>query len=740
MIHCRPIRRIFYNQENGYTVAEYITEDELPSKVVEQSKDKSGRFTAFGTELPISNGLRLELDGEWKDVKHGLQFAVSYYSVDIPETEAGIQAYLSSNLIKGIGPVTAERIVTRFGKSTFYILSNTPEKLLDIPGISESRLEEILDGYHKSTQLRKLMVYLSPLGVTQGKVIKIQEHFGAAAYKILKENPYRLCEIKGFAFATVDPIARRSNNFKYDDPLRIKAAIEYILQLAQNEGHLYLSSQEIVEQVTRLLNKDQSLECISSGAIKDAGNDMIHTDGKLVGNAGGIYLRHNFNAEMGAAAELVRLYLQKNMVIKVEHLLLQAEKEEGIVLEKKQREAVIKAFQHPVTIVTGGPGTGKTTLIRVIIRVQELLNRDAMILLCAPTGRARRRMYESTGYPAMTIQKVCGMTGVAGEEAWNDYERIADDLIIADEFGMCDMYLADRFFGCIEMGARLVLVGDVNQLESVGPGNVFREMIDSGVIPVTILEACFRQEEESSIVENGERINKNQTRLVYDDSFRFYRARNPEEASEVIQKIYEKKLRENNWNVDDVQVLSPMKKETAACSDVLNPVLREIANPKRRSLIEIKNGQSLYREGDKVMQTKNMDEVANGDIGTVLNIYREEGQNKIRIDFGEDRIVEYSDDEFWPLMHAYAISIHKSQGNEYNTVIIPMLSCFKGMLRRNILYTGVTRAAHEVILVGSHDAIIRAIHNNKSAKRNTRFAFRLRLLLEAMQSEDRKSA
>ena len=422
------------------------------------------------------------------------------------------------------------------------------------------------------------------------------------------------------------------------------------------------------------------------------------------------------------------------MRVDVERLLVQVEREEGILLEAKQREAVIKAFQYPVTIVTGGPGTGKTTLIRFIVRVQELLDKDAMILLCAPTGRARRRMYESTGYPAMTIQKVSGMTGVAGEEAWNEYERISDDLIIADEFGMCDMYLADRFFGCIELGARMILSGDVNQLESVGPGNVFRELIDSGVIPVTILEACFRQDEES-IIENAERINRNQTKLVYDDSFQFYRARNPEEASRVIKKIYEQKLREYNWNVDDVQVLSPMKKETAACSDALNPILRDIANPKRRELVEIRNGQIFFREGDKVMQTKNLDEVSNGDIGAVLNIYRTDGQNKIRVDFGENRVMEYSDDDFWPLMHAYAISIHKSQGNEYKTVIIPVLSCFKGMLRRNILYTGVTRAVKEVILVGSEDAIARAIHNNKSSRRNTRLAFRIRQLLEAMRGE-----
>lgn len=743
MIHCKPISRIYYNAGNGYTVASYMTDDELPCQVVRQNQGILGSFIAVGIELPVNEGLELEIDGDWKNnKKYGLQYEVSYYHVVIPETEEGIKAYLSSDLIKGIGPVTADRIVERFGQQTFYILNNTPEKLLGIPGISETRLEEILDGYHKSSSLRELMVYLGPMGVTPKKLAKIQEHFGRAALSIVKEDPFRLCEIKGFGFATVDPIAVKSKGFRSDNPLRIKAAIAYVLLKAQEEGHLYLTSEEVVVNTSKLLNHNLEAEEVTIRAIKDAGNEMIHKDHQLVGNAGGIYTKQSFDAEMGTAAVIVRLLQQQKMHMKVAHLLERVQKEESIILNIEQKEAICMVFSHPFSIITGGPGCGKTTIIRFIIRIQEILDKEAMILLCAPTGRARRRMYESTGYPAVTIQKAVGMTGQEGEEEWNIPAQLPDDLIIADECSMIDMFLANSFFGSIKLGTRVVLLGDKDQLESVGPGNVFKEMIESGVIPVTVLTECFRQEEDSTIINNARKVNDNRTDLIYDQSFRFYPAKSPEDAANIIKEIYEEKWLMLGKDVDAVQVLSPLRKDTAVGANALNEVLREVVNPKKRGVQETKNGQSLFREGDKVMQTKNNDEVANGDMGEVLNIYRDRDNNNtiIRVDFKDERVVEYSDDEYWPLTHAYATSIHKAQGSDYPIVIIPMLSCFKRMLRRNIMYTGITRAIKEVIIVGSKTAIAQAIHNNKTAKRNTKFGLRLRLLWKEMQQESRKSA
>ena len=622
-MHCKPMRQIYYNPGNGYTVASYITEEELPQQVTLQNKGNYGIFQAVGMELPTSDGLELELEGEWKKGKYGLQYEVSYFNIHTPTTEEGIRAYLSSNLIKGIGPVTADNIVAKFGKKTFYVLDHTPEQLLKVRGITESKLQEILEGYKKSTAVRDLMVYMAPLGITPRKLAMIQEHFGSAAASIIRENPFRLCEIRGFGFLTVDPIAVKAKNFKADDPRRIKAAINHIMKEAEGDGHLFLTSQEILERAERLLNHNEEAGRVSERAIRDAGNDMIHKEGSLISCAGGLYTKKSFQAELGAAVMLAKLIHQRDMGINIDRILRNVQQREKIILNAKQQEAIKMVFAHPVSIITGGPGRGKTTIIRFIIAIQEELNKEAMILLCAPTGKARRKMSESTGYPAMTIHKAVGLTGEEGEEEWNRGESMPDDLIIADEFSMVDMFLADRFFSSIKAGARLVMVGDKDQIESVGPGNVFKEMIDSGEIPVTVLDECFRQEENSTIIQNADKINASRMDIRFDVTFCFYPAADAAEASRIIQKLYKEELAQRGNNTDDVQVLSPLRKDTEAGSDALNAVLRDIVNPKRRGYPEVKNGKLSFRLGDKVMQIKNNDEVSNGDVGEVLDIYHE---------------------------------------------------------------------------------------------------------------------
>lgn len=741
MIHCTPVSRIYYNPGNGYTVASYWTKERLPRQIAGQKNGFPGRFTAVGMELPTGDGLDLDLEGEWKQGPYGIQYSVSGFHIQMPTTKEGIQSYLSSDLIRGIGPVTAEEIVNRFGTETFQVLEQTPEKLLDIRGITEERLEEILDGYHKSRDLRELMVYLAPLGVTSHKLAMIQEHFGRAAIGVIKNNPFRLCEIKGFGFLTVDPIAMKSQGFRPDDPFRIKAAIAHVMKEAETAGHLYLSGREIVEAAGRLLNHNcRAEDRVSDRAVKDAGNEMVHEENGLVADIGGIYSQKSFRAETRAAENLMMLCEQEGMCKNVGHFLDRVQGREEIVLSGTQRLAVLRVFENPVSIITGGPGRGKTTIIRVIIAMQEALDQDAMILLCAPTGKARRKMYESTGYPAMTIHKAVGLTGEEGEEAWNGSGVMEDDLIIADEFSMVDMYLADKLFSCIKRGARLVMVGDKDQIEPVGPGNVFKEMVDSGVIPVTTLDECFRQEEGSTVISNAERINHNQTSLLYDDTFQFYPAKDAADAAEIIKEIYTKEWKACHKDLDKIQVLSPLRKGTEAGSDALNRLLREIVNPRRRGRPELVNGKTVYRQGDKVMQTKNNDEVSNGDTGEVLNIYRKEGQDVIRVDFGEERVLEYTGKEFLPLTHAYAMSVHKSQGSQYPVVILPVLSCFRRMLRRNILYTAVTRAQEKVIIVGSKQAVMQAIRTDHVSKRNTRFGLRLRKARERMRKVEMKSA
>lgn len=738
-MQCRPMRQIYYNPGNGYTVASYQTEEELPQQVILQNKGCYGIFQAVGMELPTSEGLEVELEGEWKKGKYGFQFEVSCFQIHTPTTEEGIQAYLSSNLIKGIGPVTAASIVRQFGTQTFYVLEHTPQELLKVRGITEARLNEILEGYHKSNAVRDLMVYMAPLGVTPKKLAMIQEHFGASAVPIVKEDPFRLCEIKGFGFLTVDPIAMRAKNFKADDPLRIRAAIQHVMSEAEAEGHLFLTAEEILTRTGHILNHKKEQETVSERAIRDVGNDMIHKEGSLIANAGAFYTRKSFHAEMGAAAMLVKLRLQPQMARNIDPVLERIQQREKTILNTKQREAIRMVFRHPVSIITGGPGRGKTTIIRFLIAIQEQLDKDAMILLCAPTGKARRKMCESTGYPAMTIHKAVGLTGEAGEEEWNCMQQMPDDLIIADEFSMVDMYLADRLFSSIKSGARLVMVGDKDQIESVGPGNVFKEMIDSGEIPVTVLEECFRQEENSTIHQNADKINANQLNLTFDDTFCFYPAADAAHTSELIQRIYKNELAQRHGNADEVQVLSPLRKDTDAGSDQLNGKLREIVNPRKRGMAEAINGKLTFRPGDKVMQIQNNDEISNGDVGQVLQIYKDNGQNKMRVDFGDDRIMTYDGEEYWPLTHAYAMTVHKAQGSEYPVVILPMLSCFRRMLRRNIFYTAVTRAQEKVIIVGSKRAMAQAIRTDYIAKRNTRFAQQIRTIM-AEARRQKKSA
>lgn len=737
---CRPVQRIYYNSGNGYTVADYQTQEELPKQVVTKQKGYYGLFRAVGVELPNDEGLEVELTGEWKERKYGWQYEVSCFHVHIPTTEEGIKAYLSSTLIKGIGPVTAEHIVEKFGKKTLYVLENQPEELLKIRGITESKLEEILKGYQRSTGMRDLMVHLAPFGITPRKIALIQEHFGSAAVSIVRENPFRLCEVKGFGFLTVDPIAVKAKNFKADDPLRIKAAIEHVMAEAEGEGHLFLNKQEILNRAGQLLNHRKAPGTVSDRAIKDAGNEMIHKDRKLVCYDGAFYTTRAFKAELGAAAMLVKLSLQQNMSVNIDRILRSVQQREKLILNAKQQEAIQMVFRHPVSIITGGPGRGKTTIIRFIIAIQEELNKEAMILLCAPTGRARQRMYETAGYPALTIHKAVGLTGETGEEEWNHLATMPEDLIIVDETSMVDMFLADKLFSCVKTGARLVMVGDKDQIESVGPGNVFKEMIDSGVIPVTILDECFRQEGDSTIISNADKINRNQLNLTFDDTFRFYPAADAKDAAAKIREIYEKELKENKGGTDDVQVLSPLRKDTEAGSDALNAMLREIVNPKRRGYPEAANGKVTFRQNDKVMQTKNNDEVSNGDVGSVLNIYQEEGTTKMRVDFGNGRIMKYEGEDYWPLTHAYAMSVHKSQGSEYPVVILPMLPCFRRMLRRNIFYTAVTRAKKKVLIVGSKRAIAQAIRTDFTARRNTRFAQQIRRIMQEVQKQGEKTA
>ena len=348
-------------------------------------------------------------------------------------------------------------------------------------------------------------------------------------------------------------------------------------------------------------------------------------------------------------------------------------------------------------------------------------------------------MSDCTACPALTIHKAIGLKGEAGEEEWDEESMLEASLIIVDECSMIDMPLMDKFLSRVPIGTRLVFLGDKDQLESVGPGNVFKEMIESGVIPVTILTESFRQEGKSTIIQNADKINERKTNLVFDDTFQFYPAKDDEEAAEIIQKLYREELQKNESRVEGVQVLSPLRKDTKVGADALNPVLRDIVNPKRYGYPEIKNGSTTYRERDLVMQLKNEEDVANGDVGEVLNIYKADGKSRMRVDFGDGRVMEYQEEDYWPLTLAYAITVHKAQGSEYPMAILPMLPCFRWMLRRNIFYTAVTRARERFIIVGSKRAIAQAIRTDYISRRNTMFGYRIRKIYEAILEQEKSA-
>lgn len=741
MIQCIPHRKIYYNDENGYTIASYKTYQTIPESAVNQSfKNGESVFTAIGTAIPFIKGIDTGLEGKWIKTSYGLQLSVTESQIFMPTTKEGITCYLASGLIKGIGPVTANRIVNRFGEDTLKIFDTQPEKLLEVKGITKSKLETILGSYSESRSLRELMQYLAPLKVGPKRVSEICDYFGSKALQIVKEKPFRLCELSGFGFESVDIIARRNKNFRPDDTLRIKAAILQVLSNAEDDGHLYLEGRNIVRQAAELLNYGIYRQAVETRLIKDIGNEMVFFDELLAAEGHYLYSMKNYTAEKMAAVHILRVMNNKQPVYDIERELDEVQGTTHMVLAKQQKEAVRRVFANSLSIITGGPGTGKTTVERIILKVFEKKERKKTALLCAPTGRASHNMVISTGYPAMTIHKALYITGEEEEINLDLTEELEEDLIIVDEMSMVDMWLFYVLISKVKNGARVVFIGDPDQIPSVGPGNVFKEMIDSGVIPVTVLDVQFRQAVGSRIIINALKMNNGDTDLLFGDDFQFISVDSDEVAAEVIADLYQKKLEANHGDTDMVQVLTPFRQDTAVGANSLNKKLRELVNPQVPGCLEMKLGSSVFRLQDKVMQLKNREEVSNGDMGIVTDIYQnEDGTPALVVRFEDGRIGEYASEDYGLLMLAYAATIHKSQGSAYPSVIIPVLPCFKRMLKRNIYYTAVTRAKCEVTLVGDWAAFCEAVMTDDREKRNTKLAYRIQqeaLRIERIKSQE----
>lgn len=721
-MRCKLIRPIFQNKENGYCVFLYQTEEEIPEGA-ETGREKNGnfRFGAVGNYLPENERLEVELYGKWVKGKYGLQYHVERYEEIRPQTKEGIRSYLASGMVKGIGPRTAEMIVERFGIRTFEVLEHYPESLLEIRGITRKKLENILASYQDGRALRDLAAYLAPFQITQGKIKKIYDLFGNDALEMVKRHPYQLCQIKGFGFLTADAIARASQR-SLDDPMRIEACAKYCMELVMQEGNLYQNKEIFKDMVYGWLNHGQKGEVVSKKQVAAVLNWLVGQ--KELRQEGDIYYPEKmFEYEYQAAKKLTALLEETQMkATDVAAALEEAEQELSIHLSARQKEAVIKAFACPVSIITGGPGTGKTTIQRVLLYLNDKTEKRT-VLLTAPTGRASRRMAESTGYSeSSTMHSALGLGMEESEDATSDF--LDAGFILADEFSMVDMRLAFEFFSRIRPGTRLILIGDVNQLPSVGPGSVFRELIGSGVIPVTVLDLVYRQKEGGRIAENARKIRENQINLDYGEGFWLRTAESDKEAAEAAKEIFQKVV--GHYGQENVQVLTPYRKNGEVSVNALNPILRELANPAGKGKKEIRAGRSLYRVGDRVLQNRNKNEISNGDIGYITDIlFDEDDGYHVRISFSDNRVVEYGTEDMDLIEHAYATTVHKSQGSEYAAVILLWMPSFYKMLRRDILYTAVTRAKEQVWIVGHREAVATGIRNTESDRRNTRLGERI---------------
>lgn len=721
---------IFFNPTNKHSIIRVRTKDNgVPDKArkATNSRDDFIRFVAKGYNLPQTNKVSMILEGEWKSSKYGTQLEVESCEEIVPYTDEGMKGYLSSCLVKGIGEKIADDIIKRFGSDTINIIENDPKRLLEIKGISEQKLEEIKRTFNESYSVRSLMILLSPFNISPTTAMHIYDYFGAKSIDILTENPYRLCEISGFGFKRVDAIVKKGNT-PLNSPMRIHGAVITALDTQrQDNGHLFIDETTLLQTTAEMLNEDlpSSDMLVKTSEIDVIIDDMILM-GEIVCSEGRIYSTKSFVMENETAEKVAQLISMPPLAIDISSILEHVRKNFGIALSQRQSEAVYMAFSSNLSIITGSPGTGKTTVLKAIIEVFKALNPKGKIKLAAPTGRASRRMAESTGQNDATT--LHSMLGLQGEDGYfnksKDLSPIDADLIIVDESSMIDMWLAQQFFSRVKPTTRVILVGDVDQLQSVGAGDVFRELINCGLIPVTTLDQIFRQQEGSRIAVNAKAINNDQTRLSYGDDFTFHKCQTQEQASDIIIKVFCDLV--SKHGIENVQILSPYRKKGSCAVSELNLTIREMVNPYNGGLPDLKVGSNYFRVGDKIMQNKNNDKASNGDIGFIRDIgVNEKNETIITIEFATERKVEYTMEDMKNIELAYATTIHKAMGSEYDIVIMPIIKSHYNMLKRNLVYTGITRAKSRVILIGQIGMLCMAIHRNETGNRNTALGLRI---------------
>ena len=718
---------IFRNEDNGYTV------------MVLKGGSEEDELTCVGSFPVVTQGASVELEGNFtQHPVYGKQFQAVRLTEKMPEDALAMERYLGSGAIKGIGAALAGRIVRHFGDDTFQIVENEPERLSEVKGISEKKAREIAMQIAEKSDMRKAMMFLQKYGISLNLGAKIYQKYGDSVYSVLQENPYRLADdISGVGFKIADEIAYRIG-IHTDSDYRIKSGMVYTLLQATGEGHVYLPKDELFQRAAELLGVDSSymekhlvdLAMERKIVQKEQGDQIL------------IYPAQYYYLELNTARMLRELdiFCPEDEKI-VERRIVQIEKETGTVLDEMQKKAVQEAAGHGLLILTGGPGTGKTTTINAIIRYFE--GEGAEIRLAAPTGRAAKRMTEATGYEAQTIHRLLELSGMPEDDREGQpihFERNAEnpletDVIIIDEMSMVDIHLIHSLLMAVMAGTRLILVGDENQLPSVGPGNVLRDIIRSGQFPVVELKKIFRQASESDIVVNAHKINKGEQVEINNKSRDFFFLKRYDAdiiIRVVIALIQEKLPKYVEAKPFEIQVLTPMRKGLLGV-ERLNQILQRYLNPPDDSKKEKEIGQGLFREGDKVMQVRNNYQleweirgrygipiekgvgVFNGDTGIIKTI--NEFAETAEVEFEDGRWAEYSFKQLDELELAYAVTIHKSQGSEYPAVIIPLLSGPRMLMNRNLLYTAVTRARKCVTVVGSEETFRDMIRNEKQQRR-----------------------
>lgn len=728
---------IYRNQENGYTVASLIVDGE--------------ELTCVGTFQALSEGETICGKGRYTEhPSYGQQFSICSYETVVPQDAFAIERYLGSGAIKGIGAALAARIVRKFGDDTLRIIEEEPERLAEVKGISERKAREIAEQVEEKADMRKAMMFLQKYGISQTLGVKIYQQYKQDMYRILKENPYKMAEdINGIGFKMADEIASRIG-IHTDSDYRIRSGLLYILLLATGEGHVYLPKKLLLERAQQLLGvqadyMEKHLTDLSIDrkiVIKEIETD--HTGKQQV-----VYASQYYQIELHTAQMLHELNVKDTAEEEVlQEKIKQIQRAEKIDLDEKQQEAIKEAVRNGLMVITGGPGTGKTTTINAIIRYFEMEGLD--IYLAAPTGRAAKRMTEATGYEAKTIHRLLELTGIPEESSARvHFERNAQnpleaDVIIIDEMSMVDIFLMHALLSAVVTGTRLILVGDVNQLPSVGPGSVLKDIIRSEEFPVVELTKIFRQASQSDIVVNAHKINQGIPVVLDNKSMDFFFLKRYDAnviISVVITLIQKKLPKFVDAQPYDIQVLTPMRKGLLGV-ERLNGILQQYLNPPEKEKKEKEHGNGLFREGDKVMQIKNNYQIEwevrglygipvekgvgvfNGDTGILreINTFAE----TVTVEFDERRFVEYSFKQLDELELAYAITIHKAQGSEYPAVIIPLLGGPKMLMNRNLLYTAVTRARRCVTLVGDEKTFEEMENNRMEQSRYTTLDLRIK--------------